>query len=199
MHSILNLKRNIIAGLVLSGSVAVATAASSLVKSGVEYPAMPSLARDQVLPHLSLGAHGGYLVAQDPTIDGNGSGIRARRIYSDLSAFRTTFPVNTITAGDQQNAKVAVLADGGAVFAWQSSTPQGHRIYVRFLGANETFSGAETPVSEVAVGHQSNVALAALNDGTIVVVWAEENRDGSMLGIFGQRFNAAGGRVGGTF
>jgi len=63
MYSLLNLKKNLIAGLVLSGSVAVAGAASSLTKSGVEYPIMPSLARDQVLPHLGLGPNGGYIVA----------------------------------------------------------------------------------------------------------------------------------------
>lgn len=199
MHQILNLKKNLIAGLVLSGSVAVATAASSLTKSGVEYPIVQSLPRDQVLPHLSLGSNGGYIVTQDPTVDGNGLGIRARRIYSDLSAFRTTFPVNTMTPGDQQNARVAVLAGGGAVFAWESSTAQGHRIYVRFLGANDTFNGPEIPASEVQAGHQGNAALAVLNDGTVIVVWGEENRDGSMQGVFGQRFTSAGARLGGTF
>ncbi|HEX7860505.1 MAG TPA: thrombospondin type 3 repeat-containing protein [Verrucomicrobiae bacterium] len=195
----LNLKRNVLAGLLLSGSVAVAMAASSLEKTGVEYPIIHSLIRDQVLPHLSLGANGGYIVAQDPIVDGNGSGIRARRIYSDLSAFRTSIQVNSITAGDQQNAKVAVLPQGGAVFAWQGSTAKGHRVYVRFLGGNDTFSGPEFPASEVMVGHQANPALALLTDGTVVVVWSEENRDGSMQGIFGQRFTSAGTRVGGTF
>ena len=198
MYSILNLKKNLIAGLVLSGSVAAAVAASSLTKSGVEYP-LVDLSRDQVLPHLSLGPNGGYIVTQDPTVDGIGSGLRARRIYADLSGFRVTFPVNSIKAGDQQNAKVAVLPAGGAVFAWQGSTAKGHRIYVRFLGANEIFTGPEIPASELMVGHQSNVSIAVLKDGSVVLVWGEENRDGSMQGIFGQRFSAAGQRIGGTF
>jgi hypothetical protein len=199
MHSILNLKKNLIAGLVLSGSVAVATAATSLTKSGVEYPIIQSLPRDQVLPHISLGSNGGYILTQDATVDGNGWGIRARRIYSDLSGFRTTFPVNSVTAGDQQNARVAVLPGGGAIFAWQSSTAQGNRVYVRFLGADEVFTGPEIPASETAVGHQSHAAIAVLNNGSAVVVWAEEKRDGSMQGIFAQRFSAGGMRLGATF
>src|SRR5687767_8055954 len=199
MYSILNLKKNLIAGLVLSGSVAVAGAASSLTKSGVEYPIMPSLARDQVLPHLGLGPNGGYIVAEDPTVDGNGSGIRGRRIYADLSGFRTTFPVNTITAGNQQNAKVAMIPTGGGVFAWQSSTPKGHRIYVRFLTQSETFTQPEFPASDSMVGHQSSAALGVLADNSVVVVWEEENRDLSMKGIFGQRFTATGSRIGSTF
>ncbi|MGZ8919581.1 MAG: hypothetical protein ACXW3L_01225, partial [Limisphaerales bacterium] len=199
MYSILNLKKNLIAGLVLSGSVAVAVAASSLTKSGIEYPIIQSLPRDQVLPHLSLGPDGGFIVAQDPTVDGNGLGIRARRIFADLSAYRVTFPVNSITSGDEQNARVAVLPGGGAAFAWQGSTAQGHRIYVRFLGGDNTFLAPEVPASETMVGHQSNVSIAVLKDGSVVLVWGEENRDGSMQGIFGQRFSAAGQRVGATF
>jgi hypothetical protein len=199
MYPILNLKKNLIAGLVLSGSVAVAAAASSLTKSGVEYPIVNSMPRDQVLPHLSLGPNGGYIVTQDPLVDGNGSGIRGRRIYSDLSAFRSSFLVNSITAGDQQNARVAVLPGGGAVFAWQSSTGTGNRIYVRFLNQSETFIGPEFPASETAVSHQSDATLAVLKDGSVVVVWAEDKRDGNMQGIFAQRFTAAGTRIGATF
>src|SRR5687768_3010833 len=198
MYPILNLKKKLIAGLVLSGSVAVATAASSLTKSGVEYAIVNSIPRDQVLPHLSLGPNGGYVVTQDPLVDGNGSGIRARRIYSDLSAFRSSFLVNSITAGDQQNARVAVFPGGGAAFAWQSSTGTGNRIYVRFLTDSGTFTGAEIPASETVVGHQSDVALAVLKDGSLVVVWSEDRRDGNMQGIFAQRFTSAGTRIGST-
>ena len=199
MYPILNLKKSLIAGLVLSGSVAVGTAASSLTKSGVEYPIVNSMPRDQVLPHLSLGADGGYIVTQDPSVDGNGSGIRARRIYSDLSAFRSSFLVNSITAGDQQHARVAVFPEGGAVFAWQSSTGTGNRIYVRFLSPGGTFTGAEFPASETAVSHQSDAALAVLKDGSLVVVWSEDRRDGNMQGIFAQRFTSAGTRIASTF
>jgi hypothetical protein len=199
MYPILNLKKNLIAGLVLSGSVAVATAASSLTKSGLEYPMVNSMPRDQVFPHLSLGVNGGYIVTQDPSVDGNGSGIRGRRIYSDLSAFRSSFQVNSITPGDQQNARVAVFPASGAAFAWQSSTGTGNRIYVRFLSESGTFTGPEFPASETAVSHQSDVALAVLKDGSLVVVWAEDRRDGNMQGIFAQRFTSAGTRIGSTF
>ena len=47
-------------------------------------------------------------------------------------------------------------------------------------------------------GSQSDASLAVLSDGTVCVVWAEQNRDGSMDGIFGQLFTPAGVRTGGT-
>jgi hypothetical protein len=195
----LNLKKNLIAGLVLSGSVAVSLAAASLAKNGTEYPILPTLALDQVVPHLSLGPGGGYLVCQDTLIDGNGIGIRARRLNADLSAAASTFAVNSITAGDQQNAKVAVLSNGGAVFVWQGSTGRGNKIFARFMGANQQFTGEEIGVADRMFGHQSDAAVAVLTDGTVVVVWGELNRDPSMSGIFGQRFSSAGQRLGATF
>lgn len=206
MCSKLSLKKNLVAGLVLSGSVAASLAAASLGKSGVEYSLLPTLPRDQVLPHLSLGLNGGYLVSQDATVDGNGWGIRGRRINSDLSSTRWTIAVNSITPGDQQNAKVAVLDDGAAAFAWQSSTGSGDRIYVRFVTSGGTFTGTEIPASEVAAGHQNDVAITALKDGSFVVAWAEWYREGNhalrhvnMQGVFAQRFSGAGERMGGTF
>ena len=143
MSVILNLKKNLIAGLVLSGSVAATMAAASLTKSGTEYPVFPTLPLDQVVPHLSLGPQGGYLVCQDNIVDGNGLGIRARRLNADLSAAASTFAVNSASPGDQQNARVAVLPNGGAVFVWQGSTEWGNKIFARFMGGDQQFLSAE--------------------------------------------------------
>ncbi len=199
----LNLKKSLIAGLVLSGSVAVSVTAAALTKSGVEYPVFPSLPLDQALPHLSLGPTGGYIVAQDTIIDGNGLGLRARRLNADLSMGATPFSVNSITAGDQQRGKVAVLPNGGAVFVWQSSTARGNKIYARFMGPDQSFLGEEVGAADRTFGHQSDAAVAALNDGTVVVVWSEEERepapDNRMAGIFAQRFTSEGQRLGATF
>jgi hypothetical protein len=198
----LNLKKKLIAGLMLSGSVAAAMAADPLAKNGTEYPLFPTLPLDQVMPHLSIGTGGGYIVSQDAIVDGNGLGLRARRLNPDLSAGGSTFGVNSITSGDQQNGRVAVLPNGGAVFVWQSSTAQGHKIYARFMGPDQQFVGAEVQASDRMFGHQSDPAVAALADGTVVVVWAELNRDNltdRMSGIFGQRFNSGGQKIGGTF
>lgn len=198
----LSLKKNI-AGLVLSGSVAATMAAASLTKNGTEYPIFPTLPLDQVVPHLSLGPQGGYLVSQDTIVDGNGLGIRARRLNADLSAAASTFAVNAISPGDQQNAKVAVLPNGGAVFVWQGSTGGGNRIYARFMGADRQFLAEEFGAADRMFGHQSNPAVTALADGSVVVVWSELDRepapDNRMSGIFAQRFSADGVRAGATF
>lgn len=196
MYSLLKLK--MLAALAISGSFAVSQAAA-LAKAGGEYRFLPSLPGDQMQAHLSLNDQGGYLVTQDNSIDGHGLGIRARRLYADLSASRWTFQVNSEAGGEQQNGRVAMLADGGAFFAWQGSTGEGNRIFVRALGPDGQFAKAESRASSEAMGHQADPAVIALANGTVVVAWSELKRDGHMQGVFGQRFTAAGERVGGTF
>lgn len=198
MYSLLKLQKKMLAALVLSGSVAACQAAS-LAKSGGEYRFLPSLPGDQMQPCLSLNDQGGYLVTQDNSIDGNGLGIRARRYYSDLSASRWTFQVNSESGGEQQNGKVAILADGGAFFAWQGSTDRGNRIFVRAMRADGQFVALDQRASAEAVGNQTDPVVTALNDQTVVVAWSEMKRDGHMHGIFAQRFSPTGERLGGTF
>jgi hypothetical protein len=198
MYSLLNPQKKVLAALLMSGSV-VACAAAALVKSGPEHRFLPALPGDQMRPQLSFNETGGYLVTQDNFIDGNGLGIRARRYEPNLSASRWTIQVNSEGQGEQQNGQVAMLADGGAIFAWQGSTAAGNRIFFRVAGANGVFIGPDLAASAVAVGHQSDPSLAVLSDQTGVVVWTEWNRDGHMQGIFGQRLSASGARLGGTF
>jgi hypothetical protein len=46
---------------------------------------------------------------------------------------------------------------------------------------------------------QINPSVATLTDGSVVVIWASYGQDGSMQGIYGQKFSAAGDKVGGEF
>jgi len=46
---------------------------------------------------------------------------------------------------------------------------------------------------------QINPSVAGLNDGGFVVIWQSEGQDGSGAGIYGQRYNQDGNRVGSEF
>src|SRR5688572_15670717 len=198
MYSLLNVRR--IAAALLSGSVMIGVyGVEALNRSGSEYRILSTLPGDQVQTQLALGSDGGFLVTQDNSVDGNGLGIRARRIFGDLSAAQNTFQVNAASASDQQNPRVSLLRDGGAVFAWEASTGNGRRVMLRFLNSENVFSGDDILASRLTRGSQSNPALAVLASGNVVVVWAEWDRDGSMDGIFGQLFTPTGVRSGGTF
>ena len=192
MYSFLKFNRSVVRAVCIASSVAAVSAASSLTPSGTEYRITASIKGDQMLPHMSFNATGGYIVSQDNSVDGNGLGIRARRFYADLSGAKWTIQVNSIGEGHQQNAQVAMQSTGGAVFAWQGSTVAGHRIYLRYIQPDGVFAGPDILVDDGAVGTQEEPSIAVLPDDSVVVIWTEANRDGKMRGIFGRKFTSSG-------
>ena len=120
MYRFSKLKRGITAaaslGVCMVAGTAVTAETADLSRVGSEYRFLPALIGDQLRPNISFGADGGYMVTHDNSIDGNGFGIRARRFYADLSGSRFTFQVNSEHAGNQQDARVAMLSDGGGGF-----------------------------------------------------------------------------------
>jgi len=185
--------------LCLSSSICGVLAASSLTKDGSEYRILSSYPGDQTATQLSFNSQGGYLVTQDNSVDGSGLGIRARRYYADLSGERWNIQVNAQIKGDQQNPAVAVQSTGGAAFAWESSEATGHRVYVRFINGSGIFVTGDIAASDLVTGSQSRPVLAVLPDDSVILVWSELDRDGSMEGIFGQKFSTQGARLGLTF
>lgn len=174
-------------------------AQTEFVPQGGEYPNAGLLAGDQVLTDVSVNASGGFIVWQDNATDGDGAGISARRLTGSLLGSLSVFRVNEQGAGDQQNPKVKLLRDGGAVFVWQGGEIGSQDIFARFIGPDGTFRTGDMIVNTYTANQQMNPTLTVLTDGTIVVVWASYGQDGSMQGIYGQRMSASGAKVGNEF
>ena len=175
----------------------------SYVTNGVEYAIAGSLPGDQTHPHLSINGSGGFIVWEDNLTDGSGLGISARWLDGTLSGRYSPFRVNSAAADDQERPQVAMLPDGGAVFAWQGGKRSYQHIYARFLSASNTWV---TPASDVLVNtstnsFQVNPAVAVLANSNVVMVWGSYNQysANSMQDVYGQVFTAAGQKVGGEF
>jgi hypothetical protein len=166
---------------------------------GGEYDIVGAIPGDQTRAQVAVGPNGGYVVWQDNTSDGDGLGIAARRLDGTLSATLSTFRVNAKSAGDQENAQLAITKQGGAVFVWQGGANQLAAIFARVLLADGTFAGEEIQVNTHSNGLQTSPAVAVLNDGGIVVVWTSVGQDGSMAGVYGQRLSPSGAKVGSEF
>jgi S-layer family protein len=108
------------------------------------------------------------------------------------------FRVNTATAADQTFPDVAG-ANGGYVVVWASDGQDGSGLGVfgQRYDADGLARGAEFRVNSTTAGPQTRPAVAADGRGNFVVVW--DGPDAATLGIFGQRFDAAGNRRGGEF
>src|SRR2546430_9520885 len=103
----------------LAGTAAAVVAQNSYAPQGEEYPISGPLPGDQVFPQVAIGTNGGYLVWQDNVTDGDGWGISARRLNGSSVGVFGVFRVNEQAAGDQENVRVSLLNDRGAVVVWQ--------------------------------------------------------------------------------
>jgi hypothetical protein len=138
-------------------------------------------------------------VWHDNATDGEGLGIGARRIDASLTGNLSTFRVNKVTAADQELPQVAMLEDGGAVFVWQGGQVGAQRIYARFMAPDGTFLGDDIRVNSYLQEFQSDPVVAVLTDGEVVVIWSSFGQDGSLQGVYGQRFSSTGDKLEGEF
>src|SRR6266513_303307 len=81
-------------GVLFAGIAPAVLGQSPYAPQGGEYPIAGPLTGDQVFPQVALDANGGYLVWQDNATDGDGLGISAQRLGSNLSSQFGTFRVN---------------------------------------------------------------------------------------------------------
>ncbi len=93
------------------------------------------------------------------------------------------------------------LANGGYVATWTSGQADaaGFEVHGRVFSASGTPIGDELVINTMSSGDQQLSSAAGLNDGGFVVVWQSDDQDGSGQGIYGQRFDASGGRIGDEF
>ncbi len=109
--------------------------------------------------------------------------------------------VNTYVAKDQMNAAVAMDDAGNFVVTWQSDDQDGDGfgVYLQRFDASGAKLGSETRVNTETTSDQTNPAISMDNDGDFVIVWQSDAQDGDGWGIYGQRFNASGAKVGEEF
>src|SRR5260221_6976208 len=107
--------------------------------NGTEYAVISSLPGDQVFSDAAVTSSGGFVVWQDNATDGSGWGISARKLDGTLSGTLGAFRVNVTGTNDQENARVAMLKNGGAVIVWQGGVESYQHISARFLNSAGTF------------------------------------------------------------
>jgi hypothetical protein len=110
------------------------------------------------------------------------------------------FQANVYTTSEQSRQAVASRGDGSFVVVWQSNGQNGPGAGV--FGQRYDAVGraqGEFPVNTYTTGFHGQPDVASDRDGNFVVVWESSGRDGSDLGVFGQRFDNSGAKVGSDF
>src|SRR5262249_10829627 len=90
---------------------------------------------------------------------------------------------------------------GGFVVAWQSSGQDGdlNGVFAQRYDADGNTLGTEFQVNTETDSNQDLPSIAGLADGGFIVVWQTLGQDGSLGGIYAQRYDANGAEVGGEF
>ncbi|WP_373991480.1 beta strand repeat-containing protein [Duganella sp. BuS-21] len=150
------------------------------------------------------GASPGYVTAFRAA-DANGEGIYVRLFDADGVARTGDLLVNTAVTGDQRAPVVAGLANGGFVVMWDSTPEAGVytnpglvEIKLQRFDADGNKLGGEVDVNTSTVSQQRFPSVISTFDGGFMTVWQSRHEGGGAnLGIYGQKFDYLGNKVGG--
>ncbi len=95
--------------------------------------------------------------------------------------------------------KSEVLANGNIVLVYQEYTSNRWDVFARHYNPDTGVLGSRVTVNTTGAGDQGLAQVDVLSDGGYVIVWQSDGQDGDQQGIYGQRFNASGNKVGGEF
>ena len=198
MASFPNGRRLAVGCIIALAAPLMAQAQGNYAAEGGQYNIAGVQPGEQMFPRVSIKTSGGYIVWQDKFTDGQGLGIGARKLDSSLSSTFSSFPVNQITAEDQERPSVSMLNNGGAVFVWEGGKQSFQHIYARFLSAAGTWVTGDVMVNTPTNLYQMDSAVTTLSNGNVVVVWSSFNQvgTGSMRDVYSQLLSPTGTKIG---
>ena len=118
-----------------------------------------------------------------------------------LEATSQDLRLNTTTANDQTEPKIAGLENGNMVSVWVSSSQDGSGdgIFGQIIDQDGNKVGNEFQVNTFTNGNQSEPSVAARDDGGFVVSWTSANQDGSGTGVYAQLYDMNGRKINSEF
>jgi hypothetical protein len=159
-------------------------------------------------PSVAVASTGAFVVAwesQKSPVHGStphrAYNIYAQRYDDNGNPVGGAFLVNTDTTDDQSSPSVAIAPGGGFIIAWQSNGEDGsgYGIFAQRYDSSGNPVGSEFQVNTYTTGDQARPAVATDNGGNFTIVWESNGQDGSGFGIYGQRYDSSGNKVGTEF
>ena len=152
---------------------------------------------------IAADANGGFVVVWTSYgQDGSHNGIFGQRYDRGGELMGAEFQINSYTTLWQHQPAVASNADGDFVVVWASQEQDGSRsgIFGQRFDSAGTPLGGEFRVNSYRTSNQRYPDVASDSAGEFVVVWASLGQEGEPgWGVFGQRYDSQGGRVGNEF
>jgi hypothetical protein len=171
-------------------------------KVGSEFQVNTWTTYSQVKPSITSLSNGGFVVVwESMEQDGSGDGVYGQRFDSNGNKVGSEFQANTSTMGEQESPSITSLPNGGFVVVWygdgQDWSDTG--VYGQRFDSNGNKVGSEFQVNTWTTDWQEYPSITSLSNGGFVVVWESYGQDGSGDGVYGQRFDSNGNKVGSEF
>ena len=109
--------------------------------------------------------------------DGSGEGLFAKILDRNEQIVKDTFTINTSTAGNQQNQKLANLGKDKFIIVWQGPDRSDNGIYFQQFSLQGDKIGEETLVNKNILFNQSNPRILALESGDFLIYWLSEDQE----------------------
>jgi RTX calcium-binding nonapeptide repeat (4 copies) len=167
-------------------------------------------ANDQTHPAIAIDSYGKFAVAWESNgSDSDGTGISGRLYRPGGAPSGAEFQVNTTQDNDQTAPAIAMDMNGNFVVTWVSDRQDGGGtgVFAQRFDATKQPLGAEFRVNTSTDGDQAAPAVAMDRNGNFIVVWESQGKadrntmgeDQSGKGIFAQRYDATGNKLGKEF
>lgn len=149
---------------------------------------------NQQFSSVAMDSAGDYVITWASNND-----IYAKVYNAAGTVVRSEFIVNATTAGIQSNGVVAMDASGNFVVVWTSTDGDGLGVYAQRFNTLGQAVGGEILVNTYTALNQERPSVAMDDLGNFVVTWSSVNQDSEDFGVYGQRFNTSGAKVGNEF
>ncbi len=154
----------------------------------------------QRFPAVAADVSGNFVVVWNQSSPGYG--LVGKRYDPTGIPLGGEFQINTYTTTGGSAKAVGTDGSGNFVVVWENNGQDGSNsgIFGRRFDSAGTPAGSAFQVNSYTPHGQYAPALAVGTAGNFVVVWGSYGgQDGSLGGVFGQRFDSAGSRMGSEF
>ncbi len=160
------------------------------------------IANSQTKPSVDIADDGSFIVVWESWHqDGSNNGIYGQKFLDTGVKDGSEFLINTTTQFSQARPNVEYLVNGNFVVVWESwkqdvATPSGYGLFGKIFDSSGNVIVDEFQVNTYTNDYQWFGDIAKLSDGGFVIVWCSWEQDGDDGGIYLQKFDDSGSKIG---
>lgn len=163
---------------------------SSGVAQGGEFQVNSTTASAQEISSVGMDGTGNFVITWSSlNQDGSGNGIYGQRYNAAGVAQGGEFKVNTTTIGNQHFSSVAMDTTGNFIITWSSLNQDSSNwgVYAQGYNSPGGVEGGEFIVNTYTADAQMFPHVAT-NGASAVIAWTSLYQDGSLYGMYAQRY-----------